>query len=148
VSESQQIEFAASISDQGGFIPRDPAVRQRLAKWKKYGELTVTVRRFRIPKSNDQLGYYHTGILPAFAEHIGDTAEAAHADLKRECLPRRRGVSKLTGAEFDNDTYSLADATLEEMTEFITRVIRLAASIGLPIPPPKGSPEWATWVAL
>jgi hypothetical protein len=145
--DSSQLEFAATINEQGGFIPRDPGVRVRLAKWKKYGELTVIVKRFRLPKSNEQMGYYRVEILPAFAAHIGDDEDSTHLELKRAFFPKRHAVSKLTG-EASDEIPSLSTATKEEMSEFMDRIIRYAATIGLPIAPPKGSPEWATWVAL
>jgi hypothetical protein len=144
VSDDHEIRFAAKIDTEGRFIPREATTRLKLQRWQKYGEIEVTVRRDRVPKTDDQMGYYRGVVLPLFAEHIGDDRESTHVDLKRECFPRRLRVSKLSGEEFE-DIPSLADATKEEMTEFLDRVIRLATSIRLPIPPSHNSPEYAAW---
>lgn len=140
------VEFGANVDERGGFIPDEQGVRVRLARLKGK-HVTVTVRKWTEPKSLPQLGYYHAEILHAFALHIGDDEDATHEDLKRAFFPARTLESKLTGESYQS-VPSLRDATKEEMSEFIDRVIRYAASIGLPIAPPKGSPEWATWASL
>lgn len=135
MSESR-ITFEATLDEKGGLLPANGMViRARLAKWAKR-RVFVIVEKDRQAKTNPQLGYYHAVVLPILAEEIGDDEAELHKDLKREYFPKRRRVSRLTGEEVNEPVESLADATKDEMSEFLTKVLEQAAKIGCYIPAP------------
>lgn len=126
--------FAAIVSETGlQFIDR--------AGWRRElqrhvgRQIKVTVSRGS--KTNDQLGYYHSVVLPEFAEHYGeDSLDAMHYTLKDMFLTKIEITNHITG-EIILRVPSLADLSVEQMSEFLERVIRQAALNGWEITPPR-----------
>jgi hypothetical protein len=133
VSEgSERVVFSATITPQGVIHPDAVnATAGRLARWGKR-HVTVTVSRYVKPKSNPQLGLYFMegGILECWAEFCGYDRDEMHRELKRAYLAPRLAVSKLTGEEV-KELPSLADLNVEEMSEFMERVLREGRQHGI-----------------
>ncbi len=135
-----RISFEAIPDEKGGLRPvNSPTVRARLAKWQG-DRVLVTVSRGTIPKSLPQLGYYYGTVVPAVSEYTGFTEEEAHDELKRAWFPKRLATSLFTG-EVVPEVPSLADATKEEMSEFLDTILMEMAKLGYHVPGPNESVE-------
>lgn len=129
---SERIVFPATITPQGT-IHADAvnATAGRLARWRGR-HVTVTVSRYVKPKSNPQLGLYFRGggILECWAEFSGYDRDDMHKELKLAYLAPVLAVSRLTGEE-SKILPSLADLNVEEMSTFISRVLREGRQLGI-----------------
>ncbi len=112
-------------------------------QWDAYGrsmagkEVTLTVEKRKHPKTLDQLGYYHSVVLPDFAEESGaDDVRLLHQDLKDEFLCKHTRVNRISG-EPVLYTPSLADVSIAEMSEFLDKILRYAAGNGWTIREPR-----------
>lgn len=140
--EVDSVTFGATVDVEGKLHPENASViRVRLGKKWKEKRVLVVVSAWRKPKTQPQLGYYYDVVLPILAEFIGDDEDSVHKDCKRSFFPKRREVSKITGDETE-EVPSLADASSEEMSEYLDRIIRFFAGHKVTIPPPHAGPEW------
>lgn len=91
-------------------------------------------------KTQQQLGYYWSTILPAITEFINESGLAS-------CKLSKSDVNQILNEKFfyqeiivDGEMYrktkSKSGATLEQMKEFIDSVITYATNLGIYIPPP------------
>jgi hypothetical protein len=111
-----------------------PALNQEIAR---HEGREIEIRISRGPKTQDQMGYYRSVVLPEFAREYGeDSLDAMHYTLKSEFLPKQEQVNHITG-EILYRVPSLADLTIEEFSGFLDAVIRQAAINGWPITPPR-----------
>jgi hypothetical protein len=137
-SETDRIQFTARIDEHGRVHPEDAAVfRDRLHPWRGQ-RVFGTLERYRKPKTNPQLALYFDVLLPAFAEHCGYDEKDMHQELKLAWMPLHATVSRLTGEE-RMEIPSLADASVDEMSQFIERLYREGDSMGLRFPARKVS---------
>jgi hypothetical protein len=132
---SERIVYGATVQPDGRLKP--DAVNQtagRLARWKGR-HVTVTVSRFVKPKSNPQLALYFMegGVLDCWAEFSGYDRDEMHKELKLAYLAPRLAVSRLTGEEV-KELPSLADLNVEEMSEYLERVMREGRQVGIVFP--------------
>jgi len=138
VNEAHRIVFEATIDKAGHCVPaKKRETQERLARWRDR-KVMVIVQRWRKPKTMPQLSYYFGPVIQAWAEHTGYELDEIHIELKRAYFPQRPVISKITGEERD-ELPSLADASSQEMSEYLDRVLREAAKLGLHIPSPV---EW------
>lgn len=93
------------------------------------GPVTVTIRRYRPPKSSGQNRYLHGVVIKLLAEHCGYDPEEMRDALKWRFLRTHEG-GDLPAVR------SVADLDTAEMTEFIEQIRRLAAELGCVIPDP------------
>lgn len=134
MSDTKRLVFEAEIDEQGKIRPQSAQViRARLARWSGR-KVLVTVGMFVKPKTLPQMGYYRGVVLPVWADYCGYDEDEMHRELKLAYFPRRPAISRLTGEE-STEIPSLADATSEEMSLFLERVLREAAGNGVYIPP-------------
>ena len=95
------------------------------------GPVTVTIRPFEYPRSQQSNKYYWAVVVPILADHCGYEDPELHAELAMLFLrieddpatgePRRRSTRDLTESEF---------------REYVDSVIRLAAWLDVVIPDP------------
>ena len=129
---TEKIVFSATIDAQGRLHPDAVnATAGRLAKWKGR-HVSVSVSRYVKPKTNPQLGLYFRdgGILDAWVDYCGYDRDEMHKELKRAFLAPQLAVSKLTGEE-TKELPSLADLNVEEMSTYISRVVREGRERGI-----------------
>ena len=129
---SSAIVFSGKVDDKGHVKPDEVnATRGRLARWKGR-RVTVTVRRYVKSKTNPQLGLYFRegGILHAWSDYCGYDRDEMHAELKRAFLAPVLAVSKLTGEE-TRELPSLADLDAEQMSTYISRILREGRQRGI-----------------
>ena len=128
------IDFDARIDEKGGIHPdQATVVRVRLSKLKGR-RVSIRISKYVKGKTNPQLGYYYGVVLPAWCEFAGYSENEMHVELKVAYFPKRHGLSKLSGEEYDNYIPSLKDASSEEMSTFLERVVREGRMQGIPIP--------------
>jgi hypothetical protein len=133
MSEEARLVFEAQITEDGRIKPLQVAAAGvRLQRWRGR-KVLVTVSRWVKPKSQPQLGYYFSTIVPFWSEHTGYEQDEMHVELKRAYLAKVRVVSRITGEE-TWETPSLAGLSSEKMSEFISRCIKEAALQGVRIP--------------
>lgn len=138
--QQTRLMFEAILDDKGGFLPENGVVtRSRLARWKGQRVL-VTVSRGTIPKTPPQLGYYFSTVVPAIADHCGYEEDECHIEMKRAWFPKREIEAKFTG-ETCQEIPSLSEATKEEMSAYLDRVLLEAALMGVPIPSPRDATD-------
>lgn len=87
-------------------------------------KLEIVLQNEHKDKSNSQLGYYFSVIIPAFSEATGYEKYEADAVLKRMFLTRNRG-------EENEYIESKARLSSEEMSEYIESCIRFLISNGI-----------------
>jgi len=125
-----------AIVRQGKARPFDP--RSLAANVARYEGKQITITISGGEKTRDQMGYYRSTVLPQFAEQYGDDDIAAvHYVLKDMFLRKIATHNKLTG-EMVYSVPSLADVSMEEMSEFLDKVLRRAALEGYTISEPRG----------
>jgi len=131
--QSEAIVFAGSVDDHGHVRPDQVnATRGRLAKWKGK-RVTVVVRRYVKPKTNQQLALYFAAVMPAWAEWCGYDPDEMHRELKRAFLAPQLVLARLTGEE-RMELPSLADLNAEEMSTYLERVLREGRQRGIEFP--------------
>lgn len=128
--------FTGSMSETG-FIPDSPA-RWRQVKRQWWGKrCQVRIEKERKDKSQSQLGYYFDVVVPAFQEHCGeDSKDEMHRDLKNHCMPKRTRTNKLTG-EIEEYVPGLSECDMAQASDYLDRVLREGALMGIQIPPPR-----------
>jgi len=100
----------------------------------KHEKFWIAMGKYRKTKSRQAEKYYWGGVLPPIMEYTGHTAEELHEIFKRKFIIPKivkwRGVHiKLVG--------STKDMFRDEQSEFITKVIREAADMGIHILTPQ-----------
>lgn len=134
---SESIVFTGRIDEKGKVHPDEAnRTRGRLAKWKGR-RVTVTVRRYVKSKTSAQLGYYFMedppGVLHCWADYTGYDPDEMHVELKRAFLAPVLVLSRLTGEE-RMELPSLADLDVEQMSNFLERVLREGRQRGIEFP--------------
>ena len=131
-----RIVFDAVIESGGTIRPAHwQATHERLEKW--HGKhVTVTVEKFIKSKSNPQLRYFFGVVVPLWAASAGYEIDEMDIELRKAYFPIRREFSKLTG-QLVEYIPRLSQATLDEMSAFLDRVIREAALAGIRLPAPE-----------
>lgn len=102
----------------------------------------IKVSSTRGSKTHDQLGYYYSSIIPAVRQYFRDngyhssetTDIKIHLFLKDKFFTNEK-VDIVLNREI-RTIKSLADATIEEMSEYLEEVIQWAGSEGIDIPEP------------
>ena len=130
----------SGIVNQGRFIPDDaPAYAVRLSKLDGQ-RVRVTVVRPSMKSTQPQNAYYRATVLPTIAEWAGYDAtyqgdlDAVHAALKLRVF----GSEGRKGLEVEK---SHADYDVEQLSEFLEKVLRWTAEAGLYIPEASGGTE-------
>lgn len=92
-------------------------------------DVSVTVKRWRDPRSSPQNRYYWGVVVPLLADHCGYEREEMHAALKWRFL-RIHDEGNLPTVQ------SSSALNTEEFTDYIEHVRALAAAMGVVIPDP------------
>ena len=133
---SESIVFSGRVDELGHVKPDQVnATKGRLARWKGR-HVSVTVTRYVKPKSNQQLALYFRepdGILSCWADYCGYDRDEMHVELKLAFLAPVLAVSKLSGEEA-RLLPSLAKLNVEEMSAFISRILREGRQRGIEFP--------------
>jgi hypothetical protein len=125
-----RIIFSGVIDPKGHVQPdRVNETRGRLAKWKGR-KVTVIVSRYVRPKTNPQLATYFGPILDAYCDYHGYTKDEMDQELRMAYLAPQLRVSKLTGEEVSFYP-RIRDLNVEQMSEYLDRVIREGHLMGL-----------------
>jgi hypothetical protein len=95
--------------------------------------------------SEKQRRWYFGSIVTVFMDLCGYEADSegkdeCHRDLKFRWAPRHTRVNRMTN-ELDEYIPSLRDFSMEEMTDYLDRLLRELAELGRPVPDPR--PGWA-----
>lgn len=130
-------ESFSGTFDPKGFRADDPGGWSRAKRSYLGRRATVTLGPEKHPKTQSQLGYYFDVIVPAFQEHCGeDSKDDMHRDLKNHCMPKRSRINKLTG-EVEEYVPGLSECDKAQTSDYMDRVLREGALMGIPIPPPR-----------
>ena len=115
---------------------RDPAAVLKHIKSLKGKQVTVTIRRWIPPRSDQQNKYWHGVVLPMFADEAGLDLVEAKQVLKMHFLPIWIGE----GANRIQTCRRTRDLDVGEMSKFTDDCRRLAADMfGLNIPDPSSA---------
>jgi len=107
---------------------------------KNSGPVRLSVTKVRPQRSNRQNNYYHGVVLPyaaiALEEANGEPFDvtAAHEECRALFLKRKR-VNRITGEVTEGAPRSTADLDTAEFSQYIEEIIRMAAMVGVEIPP-------------
>ena len=135
--KKKHILYATIKEDKSGFQWEKPFDLKNLpGKLDKYGRLKITFEKYVPLKSNKQLGYYHSGILPYLEKELytatGLTRDDWHLELKT-----RFGIKEVDrSGEFTiNRSHKLYSE--KEMAFFITQTINWCREFfNIELPPP------------
>lgn len=90
--------------------------------------IELVLRKHKTKRSNPQNRYLHGVVIPILAAHCGYDPEEMKEALKWRFLRKEDGRFPTVR--------STANLSVEEMTEFIDHIHRLAAELGVYIPSP------------
>ena len=112
-------------------------MKEYVRSFKNDDKILITIKKFRATRSYLQNNYYWGVVLELLSEHIGDTPEGIHEDMKLEFNPR---VSPTTGKTTGGSTRTL---NTQEFKDYLKRIQYWAATFhNLNIPDPqKGERE-------
>jgi len=115
------------------FSETDKKIIRHFYKTRKCKYIEISFKNAQSPKSVQQLGYLHAVVFPIIGEELGydmDDIKFIYKDMLLKSY-------KLIGGKEYEYTKSLADLTIKEMAEFITKVIDHATyEYFIYIPPP------------
>ena len=97
-------------------------------------EYEVTVKPYKLSKSDEQRGYYFSTVVKVAAEWQGLTAKDAHEFLKQNCCFKLY-FSDLLGNAYEYRP-SIKDMKLPEMSKYIDDCINFMGREGQYVPPP------------
>lgn len=92
----------------------------------------LTLSKLRVPRSNQQNRYYWGVVVKIMAEECGYESEEMHEALKARFL-RRRQDEEVGGLPRIGSTAALDTGAF---AEYLDHCVRLAAEMGIEIPPP------------
>ncbi len=126
-------KFPAMVAE-GKLTFRNPvAVHAFIWKFRPEDELTVTIEKRTLPRSNQQNKYYWGAVLPVIAQETGHTEEELHEIYKRMFLPRK--TIKYKDHEYPVPG-STTDCDISDFTAYVERVRAEAATLGINVPAP------------
>ncbi len=134
---TSRASFIGSVSETGRLSLDDLEAYRAALKPYRGKRVVLSLSQPRREKTQPQLAYYWATILPEFAEFVGEQdTRALHHDLKDAFLQKRERVNHLTG-EIVLEIPSLADLSIEQMSEYMDAVLVQAAKLGVHISPPR-----------
>ena len=129
----EEIEVLGEVTDKGfAFIDKE-SVRSLMRGFKR-GTVLCKFKAHRETRSSAQNRYFHGVVLPIFMEHCGMEKQEMKDALALELIPREI-VDVRTGEVKVVPGHTSALNT-KEFNEFIERLQRLGAELGLYIPDP------------
>lgn len=87
----------------------------------------LSIERIRVKRTNHQNRYYWAVVLKTFGDHLGYHPEELHEALKLRFLPRDPESAIVVAR-------STTELNTKEFSEYVDRIIQLAAEMGCYIP--------------
>ncbi len=133
------VKFAATY-DGKLHVEKKEQFEQHLKSFKG-AKIWIAIGKFRKSKSRKAERYYWGGVLPTIADSTGHTTDELHEIFKDKFLTVRRLTWRGIEMKIPGSTKHIFS---DEQSEFITKVIREAADMGIHVLTPDEyySEEW------
>lgn len=130
--------FSHAIVKDGKVTPDNPEYFKGMFKQFNGKHITVTVGRYRKPRSNEENNYYFGVVVKMIADDIGEESENVHESLKSLFLTDIRYIKVRGKLVKITKVKSTTDLSTLEMEDYLERIRRWASELlGIVIPLPE-----------